>query len=114
MTLDFLDRRRDRKTVLLLVQHHADAQFHPCEGANLGKTGLGFYADGLVEHDALIGELLKTVDELGLAGNTIVVYTTDNGPMVCLYPDAGTTRSAGEEHQRGRLARRLPDPLAGW
>jgi CheY-like chemotaxis protein len=48
---------------------------------NLGKTGLGFYADGMVEHDALVGRLLKTADDLGLTNDTIVIYTTDNGPM---------------------------------
>ena len=63
-----------------------------------GKTGLGFYADGMVEHDALIGELLDKVDALGLRDDTIVVYTTDNGPMVCLWPDAGMTPFRGEKN----------------
>ena len=81
---------------------------------NQGKTGLGFYADGMVEHDALVGKLLDTVDELGLTENTIVIYTTDNGPMVCLFPDAGMHAiPRREEHQLGRrLARSGPDPLA--
>ena len=43
------------------------------------KTGLGIEADGLVEHDGHVGQLLKKLDDLGLAENTIVVYTTDNG-----------------------------------
>jgi arylsulfatase A-like enzyme len=65
---------------------------------NRGKTGLGFYADGMVEHDALVGKLLDTVDKLGLAENTIVIYTTDNGPMVCLFPESGTTPFRGEKN----------------
>jgi arylsulfatase A-like enzyme len=44
-----------------------------------GKTGLGVYPDGMVEHHAHVGQLLKKLDDLGIANNTIVVYTTDNG-----------------------------------
>ena len=46
---------------------------------NLGKTWLGFYADGLVEHDRMIVDLLDFVDEQGLTENTVVLYITDNG-----------------------------------
>ncbi len=63
-----------------------------------GKTGLGFYADAMVEHDALVGKLLDTVDALGLRDDTIVIYTTDNGPMLCLWPDAGMTPFRGEKN----------------
>ena len=65
---------------------------------NLGKTGLGFYADGMVEHDRMIGDLLDFVDEQGLTENTVVLYITDNGPMVCLFPDSGTTPFRGEKN----------------
>ena len=75
---------------------------------NQGKTGLGIYADGVVEHDALIGQLLKTVDDLGLTENTIVVYTTDNGPMVCLFPDSGTTPFRGEKNTNWDGGWRVP------
>ena len=44
-----------------------------------GKTGLGIYADGMVEHDGHVGQLLEKLDDLGIADNTIVIYTTDNG-----------------------------------
>jgi arylsulfatase A-like enzyme len=44
-----------------------------------GKTGLGVYPDGMVEHDGHVGQLLKTLDDLGIANNTIVMYSTDNG-----------------------------------
>ncbi len=75
---------------------------------HLGKTGLGFYADGMVEHDALVGNLLNYVDSLGLTENTIVVYTTDNGPMVCLYPDSGTTPFRGEKNTNWEGGWRVP------
>jgi arylsulfatase A-like enzyme len=62
-----------------------------------GKTGLGLEADGMVEHDGMVGELLKKLDDLGIADNTIVVYTTDNGAEVMTWPDAGTTPFRGEK-----------------
>ncbi|HME07112.1 MAG TPA: arylsulfatase [Bryobacteraceae bacterium] len=80
---------------------------------NLGKTGLGFYADGMVEHDALVGRLLKTVDDLGLTNDTIVIYTTDNGPMVCLFPDAGCTPFRGEKNTNWEGGWRVP-ALIRW
>ena len=80
---------------------------------NQGKTGLGFYADGMAEHDALVGKLLDTVDKLGLTENTIVVYTTDNGPMVCLYPDSGTTPFRGEKNTNWEGGWRVP-ALIRW
>jgi len=54
-----------------------------------GKTGAGFYADGVKQHDDQIGHLLNKIKELGVDDNTIIVYTTDNGPMINLWPDAG-------------------------
>jgi len=62
-----------------------------------GKTGLGLSADGLVEHDAMVGELLKQLDDLKIADNTIVIYTTDNGAEVMLWPDGGMTPFRGEK-----------------
>ena len=44
-----------------------------------GKTGLGIYADGMVEHDGHVGQVLAKVKELGIEDNTIVMYSTDNG-----------------------------------
>ena len=64
--------------------------------ASQGKTGLGLYPDGMVEHDGHVGELLDLLDELGVTENTIVVYTTDNGAEVFTWPDGGTTPFRGE------------------
>jgi arylsulfatase len=61
-----------------------------------GKTGLGLQADGMVEHDGHVGQLLKKLDDLGVADNTIVVYTTDNGAEVMTWPDGGITPFRGE------------------
>ena len=53
-----------------------------------GKTGLGLYPDGMVETDGHVGELLKLIDDLGVANNTIVVYTSDNGAELLPGPTA--------------------------
>ena len=62
-----------------------------------GKTGKGIYPDGMVEHDGHVGQLLKTLEDLGIAGNTIVVYTTDNGAELMSWPDGGNTPFRGEK-----------------
>lgn len=49
-------------------------------------TGTGLYADGMVEHDAMVGQVLDKLDELGIADNTIVMYATDNGAEIMLWP----------------------------
>jgi len=64
---------------------------------SLGKTGKGIHADGMVEHDGMVGELLKQLDDLGIANNTIVLYTTDNGAEIALWPDGAMTMFHGEK-----------------
>jgi arylsulfatase len=59
-----------------------------------GNAGLGkgyFYADGMWEMDQNVGKLLKQLDDLHVADNTIVIFTTDNGPNAFTWPDAATT-----------------------
>jgi len=62
-----------------------------------GRTGIGLYPDGLVEHDDMVGGVLKQLDDLGIADNTIVVYGTDNGAEVGTWPDGGMTPFRGEK-----------------
>jgi arylsulfatase A-like enzyme len=62
-----------------------------------GKTGLGTYPDGMVEHDGHVGQLLKKLDDLGLADNTLVMWSTDNGPEAMTWPDGGTTPFRSEK-----------------
>jgi arylsulfatase len=73
-----------------------------------GKTGLGVYPDGMVEHDGHVGELLKLIDDLGVADNTIVVYTTDNGAEGFTWPDGGATPFKGEKATNWEGAFRVP------
>jgi arylsulfatase A-like enzyme len=62
-----------------------------------GVTGLGVYPDGMVEHDGHVGTLLKKLDDLGIADNTIVMYSTDNGAEELSWPDGGTTPFRSEK-----------------
>ena len=73
-----------------------------------GKTGLGLEADGMVEHDGMVGQLLKKLDELGIVENTIVVYTTDNGAELMTWPDGGSTPFRGEKATNWEGGFRVP------
>ncbi|MCH2215347.1 MAG: arylsulfatase [Flavobacteriales bacterium] len=66
------------------------------------------YTDGMIEHDNHVGELLDLLDELGIADNTIVLYSTDNGPHYNTWPDAGTTPFHGEKNSSWEGAFRVP------
>src|SRR5215468_321803 len=68
------------------------------KAASEGKTGLGLEADGMVELDGMVGQMLKQLDDLGIADNTIVIFTTDNGAEVFSWPDGGTTPFRGEKN----------------
>jgi arylsulfatase A-like enzyme len=73
-----------------------------------GKTGLGIYADGMVEHDAMVGQLLAKLKELGIEDNTIVMYSTDNGAETFTWPDGGTTMFRGEKNTNWEGGYRVP------
>lgn len=73
-----------------------------------GKTGLGVYPDGMVELDGYIGQLLKKLDDLKVAENTIVCFTTDNGAEVMSWPDGGATPFRGEKDTNWEGGWRVP------
>ncbi len=75
---------------------------------SLGKTGKGIHADGMVEHDGMVGDLLKQLDELKIADNTIVLYTTDNGAEIALWPDGAMTPFHGEKGTTWEGGFRIP------
>ncbi len=76
--------------------------------ASDGKTGLGLQADGMTEHDGMVGELLKLLDDLGIADNTIVIYSTDNGAMKNQWPDGGASPFRSEKDTNWEGAYRVP------
>ncbi len=78
------------------------------EHKNLAGPNSDEYADGMVEHDMHVGELLDLLDELGIADNTIVKYSTDNGPHYNAWPDAGTTPFRSEKNSNWEGAYRVP------
>jgi arylsulfatase len=75
---------------------------------SMGKTGKGIHADGMVEHDGHVGQLLQQLDDLGIADNTIVVYTTDNGAELALWPDGAMTMFRGEKGTTWEGGFRIP------
>jgi arylsulfatase A-like enzyme len=61
------------------------------------KSGFGLYADGMMELDWEVGEILKKIDDLGIADNTIVMFTSDNGAEIFTWPDGGNHPFRGEK-----------------
>jgi arylsulfatase len=108
-TLDFIDRANHEKKPFLAwfnpSRMHIWTRLKP---ESDGKTGLGIYPDGMVEHDGQVGQLLKKLDDLGIADNTIVIYTTDNGAETFSWPDGGTTPFRGEKNTNWEGSYRVP------
>lgn len=77
------------------------------ESVGLSKRG-GLYGDGLVEHDGHVGQLLDYLDKKGIADNTIVMYSTDNGAEVFTWPDGGSTQYYGEKNTTWEGGFRVP------
>ena len=78
-----------------------------------GISGQDEYADGMVEHDMHVGQLLDLLDELGIADNTIVHYSTDNGPHMNSWPDAAMTPFRGEKNTNWEGGWRVPS-MVRW
>jgi arylsulfatase len=73
-----------------------------------GISGQDEYSDGMVEHDMHVGQLLKTLDDLGIADDTIVFYSTDNGPHMNTWPDAAMTSFRSEKNTNWEGGWRVP------
>ncbi|MGY3232547.1 arylsulfatase A-like enzyme [Luteibacter sp. HA06] len=95
--LDFIDRKSSEDAPWFCYFNPTRMHvFTHLKESSVGKTGLGLYPDGMVELDGFVGQLLERLDELGIAENTIVVFTTDNG-----------RRLHDRQRRRGAL-------MAGW
>jgi arylsulfatase A-like enzyme len=109
LTLDFIDRANEEEqpffvwfnTTRMHVWTHLKDE-------SKGVTGQGIYADGMAEHDAMVGQLLAKLDELGIAENTIVMYSTDNGAECMTWPDGGSTVFKGEKNTTWEGGFRVP------
>ena len=73
-----------------------------------GQSGISEYFDGMIEHDGQVGQILKALDDLGIANDTIVVYSTDNGPHMNTWPDGGYTPFRNEKNSNWEGAFRVP------
>jgi arylsulfatase A-like enzyme len=108
-SLDFIDRQHKANKPFFVwfnaTRMHIYTHLKP---ASNGKTGLGLVADGMTEFDGMVGQLLKKLDDLGIAENTIVVWTTDNGAEVFSWPDGGTTPFKGEKNTNWEGGYRVP------
>ena len=107
--LDFMERahKADKPFFLWWNSTRMHIWTHLNEDAK-GKTGLGIYPDGMVEHDMHIGQILDKLDELGIADNTIVMYSTDNGAEAMSWPDGGTLPFRGEKNTNWEGGYRVP------
>jgi arylsulfatase A-like enzyme len=96
--MDFLERSvKSGKPVFMwynTTRMHVWTHLKP---DSVGKTGVGLYPDGMVEHDGYVGKVLDKLEELGIADNTIVIYSTDNGAETFTWPDGGITPFEGEK-----------------
>ena len=108
-TNDFIERaNRDKKPFFVWFNPSRMHIWTRLKAESQGKTGLGIYPDGMVEHDGQVGQVLKKLDDLGIANNTIVIYTTDNGAETFSWPDGGTTPFKGEKNTNWEGGYRVP------
>jgi arylsulfatase A-like enzyme len=107
--LDFMERaKKADKPFMMWFNSTRMHIFTHLKKESAGKTGRGIYADGMVEHDGHVGQLLDKLKDLGLEENTIVMYSTDNGAEAFTWPDGGTTMFRGEKNTQWEGGYRVP------
>lgn len=109
--LDYLDKHgKEDKPFFVWMNTTRMHLFTHIRPEHQGKSGMpgNDYADGMWEHDQDVGKLLKKLDDLGIAKDTIVIYTTDNGPNQFSWPDAATTPFRSEKDTNWEGAFRVP------
>ncbi len=102
------ESKKEDKPFLLWVNSTRMHIWTRLKAQSQGKTGLGIYPDGMVEHDALVGQLLDKLKELGLEDTTIVMYSTDNGAEKFTWPDGGQSPFRGEKNTNWEGGYRVP------
>ncbi len=108
-TVDFIDKAAKANTPFFVWFNSSRMHFYTHVPENYyGRSGLNEYADGMLQHDDHVGVLLKQLDDLGVADNTIVIYTTDNGVHLNEWPDAGVTPFRGEKNTNWEGGYRVP------
>jgi arylsulfatase len=113
-TLDFMTRAKQSGKPFFIWWNSTRMHiFTHLKKESVGKTGLGVYPDGMVEHDGHVGQVLAKLRELGLENDTIVMYSTDNGAESMSWPDGGTTMFRGEKNTNWEGGYRVPT-LIKW
>ena len=108
-TLDYLEKAKNADKPFFLWWNSTRMHINThLKKESRGKTGLGLYPDGMVEHDGHVGQILDKLKELGLDDNTIVMYSTDNGAECFTWPDGGTTPFRGEKNENWEGGYRVP------
>lgn len=108
-TVDFIKRAHKADKPFLAWINTSRMHFYThLKPESKGKTGLGIYADGMVEHDGHVGDLLDLLDNLKITDNTIVIYTSDNGPHYNEWPDGGISPFRGEKNTNWEGGYRVP------
>ena len=109
--IDFMKRQHEAGTPFFTwmntTRMHLFTHVRPEMKGQSGMPG-NEYADGMIEHDGDVGDLLKAIDDMGIADNTIVIYTTDNGPNQFSWPDAASTPFRSEKDTNWEGAFRVP------
>ena len=112
--LDFIERQTAAKKPFFCWWNGTRMHFRTHVKEELrGISGQDEYSDGMIEHDRHVGQLLDKLDELGIADNTVVLYTTDNGPHMNTWPDGAMTPFRGEKNTNWEGGWRVP-ALIRW
>jgi arylsulfatase A-like enzyme len=112
--IDFIERAHASGTPFYVWWNGTRMHFRTHVKEELrGISGQDEYADGMVEHDMHVGQLLDTLDRLGIAENTIVHYSTDNGPHMNTWPDAAMTPFRSEKNTNWEGGWRVPS-MVRW
>jgi arylsulfatase A-like enzyme len=107
--LNFIDKSHKEGKPFFLWYNTSGMHFRThCAPKHKGKSGQGDYNDVMVAHDEQIGRMLAKIDELDIAENTIVLYSTDNGPHYNSWPDAGITPFRSEKNTNWEGGWRVP------
>lgn len=110
-SIEFIDKQqKEGKPFFVWINFtHMHFRTHP-KPESVGQAGrwLGVYADVMIDHDKNVGSILKKLDDLGISNNTIVLYSTDNGPHMNSWPDSGMTPFRNEKNSNWEGAYRVP------
>jgi len=114
--VDFIKRQHEAETPFFVWFNTTHMHFRThTEPESVGRAGRwqSRYHDTMLDHDDTVGSMLDLLDELGIAENTIVMYSTDNGPHMNSWPDAGMTPFRNEKNSNWEGAYRVP-ALVRW